>query len=109
VLVGRFGAIARLGLQAFLEEEGCEVVQPDYEEDELLNHIGRDCPDVVVLDMDSSGVDELARNIALGYPAVRVIACSAEQPTMRIYVPFHNGESYQSDLSSALLARAVLG
>jgi DNA-binding NarL/FixJ family response regulator len=109
VLVSRFGAIARLGLHAFLKEEGFEIVEPDFASNQLLSQIGVQHPDVVVIDLDSNGAQELARRIVVDHPAVRVIACSAEQPTMRIYPPFHNGESYESALSSARLAEAVRG
>jgi DNA-binding NarL/FixJ family response regulator len=109
VLVSHFGAIARLGLHAVLEEEGCEVVEPEYGSDQLVGRIGAERPDVVVLDLDSGGAEELARRIAERHPAVRVIACSSEQPTMRVYPPFRNGESYESDLSPAHLAEAVRG
>jgi DNA-binding NarL/FixJ family response regulator len=109
VLVSHFGAIARLGLHAFLEEEGFEVVEPEYSSNQLLAHVAADHPDVVLLDLDSSGTQELARSIVLSHPGVRVIACSAEQPRMRIYPPLRNGESYETDLTSAHLAQAVRG
>jgi DNA-binding NarL/FixJ family response regulator len=109
VLVSRFGAIARLGLHAFLEEEGFEVIEPECGSNHLLSRLSAERPDVVVIDLDSSGAQELARRIAASHPTIRVIACSAEYPTMRVYPPFHNGESYESDLSSALLAEAVRG
>lgn len=107
VLVSHFGAIARLGLHAFLEEEGFEVIEPECGSNQLLSRLGSEHPDVVVLDLDASGVHELVRCIATAYPALKVIACSAERPTMRIYPPFRNGESYESGLSSALLAEAI--
>jgi DNA-binding NarL/FixJ family response regulator len=108
-LVSHFGAIARLGLRTFLEEEGFEVVEPEYGSTQLLSRLGIERPDVVVLDLDSAGTEGLARCIAERYPAITVVACSSEHPTMRVYPPFQNGESYESDLSSALLAEAVKG
>jgi DNA-binding NarL/FixJ family response regulator len=109
VLVGRFGTIARLGLHAFLSEEGFEVIDPGYGSAQLLGHLGSDQPDVVVLDLDSGDTADLARRIVESYPSVQVIACSAERPTMRVYPPFHKGESYESDLSAVLLAEAIRG
>ena len=109
VLVSQFGAITRLGLHALLEEEGCEVIEPENGPSQLLLHVDSDRPDVVILNMDSGEDQDLARRIVLGFPAVRVIVCSAERPTMRVYLPFGSGESYESDLSSALLTEAVRG
>lgn len=109
VLVSQFGAITRLGLRALLEEEGCEVIEPENGPNQLLARVASDRPDVVILNLDSKGDHELARRIVLDFPAVRVIACSAERPTMRVYLPFRSGESYESDLSSALLTEAVRG
>ena len=96
VLIGDFGAIARLGLREFLDEEGFEVVAEFR-------------PDVVVLDLDTDGEDDVAGQIATNFPAVKVIACSSEEPRMRIYPPFHHGESYLSELTPRLLADTVRG
>jgi DNA-binding NarL/FixJ family response regulator len=109
VLVSQFGPIARLGLHAFLEEEGCEVVQSEDGSNQLVGRVGAERPDVVILDLDSTGALSLARRIASSCPSVKVIECSTERPMMRVYPPFCNGESYESDLSSALLAEAVKG
>jgi DNA-binding NarL/FixJ family response regulator len=106
--MGDFGAIARLGLREFLEQEGIEVVA---EEDtgsadifELLTEVR---PDVVVLDLDEDAGLATARAIASSYPAVKVIACSSEEPTMQVFPPFHHGESYEAELTTGLLLETV--
>lgn len=109
VFLGRFGAIAHLGLRVFLEEQGFEVVDPIAGSAELLSQLAVGRPDVVVLDLDSSDTPELARCIIEKYPSMTVIACSAERPSMRVYPCFCRGESYESHLSSILLAEAVRG
>jgi hypothetical protein len=38
---------------------------------------------------------------------VKVIGCSSATPEMRIFPPFHKGESYQSELTPALLVEAI--
>jgi DNA-binding NarL/FixJ family response regulator len=106
VLLGDFGAIVRLGLWDIFQE-GAEVVAEETAAGELVQRLVAALPDVVVLDLDLEGVEQLARRIAMEYPAVKVIACSSASPVMRIFPPFHRGESYLSELSSDLLVDAV--
>ena len=108
--MGDFGAIARLGLREFLQQEGIEVVAGDEAGStdifELLTEVR---PDVVMLDLDEDEGLATARVIASAYPAVKVIACSSQEPTMQVFPPFHHGESYASDLTTSLLLEAVRG
>lgn len=106
VLMGDFGAIVRLGLWEIFEG-GSGVVAEEASTVDLMERLVAVAPDVVVLDLDTDGVEELARHIALEYPAVKVIACSSAEPVMRIFPPFHRGESYLSELSPDLLVEAV--
>jgi hypothetical protein len=41
------------------------------------------------------------------FPAVTVIACSSAEPIMRVFPPFHHGESYCAPFTPVLLAAAV--
>jgi DNA-binding NarL/FixJ family response regulator len=107
VLIGDFGAIARLGLREFLDEQGFEVVAEDRVPAEIMERLTEFRPDVVVLDLDTDGEIEVASLIASNYPAVKVIACSSEEPTMRVFPPFHHGESYVAELTPSLLADTV--
>jgi len=107
VLIGDFGAIARMGLREFLDEEGFEIVAEEDVPGEILERLTEFRPDVVVLDLDTDGELEIAGMIASNFPAVKVIACSSEEPTMRVYPPFHHGEWYLSELTPRLLADAV--
>ena len=59
--------------------------------------------------MDADGAEDEARELASRFPAVTVIACSSAQTSMRVYPPFHGGESYLSQLSPDLLVRASTG
>ena len=74
VLIGDFGAIARLGLREFLDEEGFEVVAEEQLPGEILERLTEFRPDVVVLDLDTAGGQEVASAIAANFPAVKVIA-----------------------------------
>jgi len=107
VLIGDFGAIARLGLREFLDEQGFEVVAEEEAADNLMDRVTEARPEVVVLNLDQQGDLDVAARIAAYFPAVKVIACSSKEPTMRVYPPFHHGESYVSELSRDLLAQAV--
>jgi DNA-binding NarL/FixJ family response regulator len=107
VLIGNFGAIARLGLREFLDEQGFEVVAEDTVTARIVDRLTEFRPDVVVLDLDTADGETTAARIASDFPAVKVIACSSEEPTMRIYPPFHRGESYLSELTPSVLAETV--
>jgi hypothetical protein len=107
VLLGDFSALLRLGFVDVFEAHGLELIQT--EADDILKRLVEALPHAVVLDLDKEGVVELARRIESDFPAVRVIACSSVASTMRIFPPFHYGESYESELSAAVLARALRG
>ena len=107
VLLGVFGAVARLGLRELLEEEGFEVVSEEHSPQRILPRLKEDSLDVVILDLDSEESLELADRIAALSPSINVIACSSERSTMRIFPPFHDGESYLTELSKTELVAAV--
>lgn len=109
VLIGGFGAIARLGLREVLDEEGFDVVAEQGAPGELLDLLTRVRPDVVLLDLDTESSMEFAGRISTDFPAVKIIACSAEESTMRVFPPFHHGESYVSNLDPHALAETVRG
>ena len=109
VLIGGFGAIARLGLRDVLDEEGFDVVAEQGAPDELFDLLTRVRPDVVLLDLDTDSSVEFAGRISTDFPAVKIIACSAEESTMRVFPPFHHGESYVSNLDPHALAETVRG
>ncbi len=109
VLIGEFGAIARLGLREFLDDEGFDVVAEEGagEISGIIERLTVTRPDVVVVDLDDEAGLDVAERIASSFPAMKVIACSSKEPTMRVFPPFHHGESYSSQLSRSLLAEAV--
>lgn len=120
VVIGDFGAVARLGLLDILAEEGLEVVgrtrSPDGVPPGELDLRGAAAvvplvsevrPDVVVLDLDDESAQEVAIQITSEFPAIKVVACSSEEPVMQVFPPFHHGESYLSQLTRAHLAQAL--
>ncbi|MCA1704271.1 MAG: hypothetical protein LC808_13820 [Actinobacteria bacterium] len=108
VLVGDFGAIVRLGLREIFEDERWDLVAEEIGNGEVVRRLIETMPDVVVLDLDVTGTDSLARLIASDFPAVKVIACSSAKPVMRIFPPFHHGESYTTELDASRLIAAVM-
>lgn len=100
VLLGHFGNIVRLGLDDLLREEGCEVVAEEDVGDALVDRLVQALPDVVVLDLDDTHGPETARAISAAFPSVKVVAFSADGQTMRVFPPFHRGESYATNLST---------
>ncbi len=109
VLIGEVGAIVRLGLRQLIAGDGsCEVVAEQLGPADLMDRLVDSRPDVVLLDLDDEeGSGRLVSTITADFPAVKVIACSATEPTMRVFPPFHHGESYESRLSPESLLEAV--
>jgi DNA-binding NarL/FixJ family response regulator len=107
VLLGDFGAIARLGLRDFLTDEGFDVVAHGGTYNELVEALEVVDADVVVVDLDMDDADAVAAGLARAFPQVKVIACSSHHPTMRVFSPFSSGEPYETELGPASLAAAV--
>lgn len=106
VLLGDFGAIVRLGLREVLEE-GQLLVAEEAPAHEILDRLVGSLPDAVVLDLDVDHTPDLANRISTRFPALTIIACSSKHPEMRVYPPFHHGESYTSELTPSSLLAAV--
>jgi hypothetical protein len=102
IAVGTFGALARAGLEDLLS--GADVEAHDYLDEDLLGGLPEPVPDVVLLDLDRPGTPELADRISRAAPTLTVIACSGSRPLMRVYPPFHTGESYERELDAGSLA-----
>ena len=108
VLMGDFGAIVRIGLRSVLETPGVNLSMIETPNAEILAGLADALPDVVVLDLDRVDGTHLVGQITSNYPAIKVIACSADTPTMRVYPPFHNGESFELALNPTQLIHNVL-
>jgi len=109
VVIGDFGAVARLGLLDLLAEEGLEAVghAESRKRPGIIPLVNEVRPDVVVLDLDDEAALEVAVQITSEFPAIKVVACSSEEPVMQVFPPFHHGESYLSQLTRAHLAQAL--
>ena len=105
VLLGELGAMIKAGLEAILADQPVDVVQADGAD--LLARVVEAMPHIVVLDLDRAGSDELALELCTCYPSLTVVACSSAHPTMRVFPPFHHGESYTSELDEDLLRKLV--
>ena len=98
VLLGRFGPIARLGLEAVLREGGCEVISCG--DESLLVGAAR-AVDAVVVDLDAPGARRRANDVAAR--GVCVVGVSVERPTMLV---LDSGTTHAA-LSVRALLRAV--
>ena len=107
VLIGAFGEIPGLALRELLRDEGLELVAETEAGASLVPRVTEARPDVVVLDLDDGGATDVASLISRQFPAIKVVAFSSEQPVLRVFPPFHRGESYSSHLSRDLLASAL--
>jgi len=107
VLLGDFAVMVRAGLLALLAEERAHVVQAA--DQDVPAQVALRRPDVVVLDLDGGHVGALARYLCERHPAVTVVACSSARPAMRVFPPFHHGESYTRPLDPEALRALVRG
>jgi len=105
VLIVDFGVIACRGLLEFLDDAGVDVIT-ESSEDRVAGRLEETSADVVLLNLDADGVEARARELAQSFPNLKVIACSAEQPTMLV-LPRHGGGPYVSALTSARLEEEV--
>jgi DNA-binding NarL/FixJ family response regulator len=105
VLMGDFSALHRLGLEDILRVDGIELM--DAAGSDVLARLLEALPDVIVLDLDKRATGHLVQEIVHRFPAVKVVACSASHPTLRIFPPLHYGEFYETHLDPALLTSAV--
>jgi DNA-binding NarL/FixJ family response regulator len=105
VLMGDFSALHRLGFEDILRVDGIELVETAGAD--VVGRLVEALPDVIVLDLDQQETLDLVRRIVHQFPAVKVVACSSAQPTMRVFPPLHYGESYTTDLDPALLTSAI--
>lgn len=107
VLMGDFDALYRLGFVEILGNQEIELVETLASG--VLERLVEVLPAVVLLDQDKPETDELVKTIVRDFPAIRVIACSSERPTMRIFPSFHRGESYTRPLEPVLFELEVRG
>src|SRR3954452_14430149 len=92
VLMGDFSALLRRGFEDILNDAQLEVISS--EAGDVLSRGMGSLPHVVVLYMDKKDTDDIVNQIVQNYPAIAVISCSSATPTMRVFPPFHRGESY---------------
>ena len=107
VLIGDFAGVVGMGLRELLVEEGLEVFAAGETRPEILPRLSEVQPDVVLLDLDTEEALELATRISVAFPAMKVIACSSDEPIMRVFPPFHYGESYVAPFTRSLFAAAL--
>jgi DNA-binding NarL/FixJ family response regulator len=107
LLIGHFGSVARLGLGELLGTQALEVVAEAQTPARILASVSDVRPDVVLLNLDDEHASAVAHHITTQFPAIKVIACSCQEPVMFVFPPFHHGESYASELNASLLAMAL--
>ncbi len=105
VLVGDFAALQQVGYRDLLLTQGMEVVETAGRD--VVDRLVESVPDAVLLDSDDEDSPALVQRIVHEFPAVMVITCSSQSPTMRVFPPQHYGESYTTRLEPALLTSAI--
>lgn len=107
VLLGHFGAVVKLGLEDLFAVEDMEVVTAPHTVSAMLEAVADGAPDVVLLDLDSRGVQRVVGKIARKFPEVKIVACSSTEPSMRVYPAYRQDQSYESALSPEALVEAL--
>lgn len=106
VLIADLGDIPRLGFQELVRGCGLEAIYAEAG-DPVIAQVSAVHPDVVVLNLDQDDAIDVATRIATEFPAVKVVACSSEDPVMQVFPAFHHGESYVAELNAALLTTVL--
>lgn len=97
VAVGDFDAMLAIGIRDVVTTSRMDVIHRPT--DAMLDYL-RDClPQLIVLDSGAPGSAEVIRRIVTEYPSIQVITCSTQDPMLRVYPPFHHGESFETSLS----------
>ena len=105
ILFGNFGGVVRAGFDEVLRDERVEVLRTDGRD--LVDGLLDGLPDVVVLDLEAEGTPQLVQRLVREFPALKVVVCSSRRPVMRVYPPFHYGESYQVALEADAFTSAL--
>lgn len=105
VAVGDFDSLFQRGLEDILAAGEVEVVRRSSAE--MAAYLQAALPDVILLDSTKALTESLVSRIVREYPTVQVITCSSQDMTMKVYPPFHSGESYACPLSPAEIGRQV--
>ncbi|MCW5951089.1 MAG: response regulator transcription factor [Propionibacteriaceae bacterium] len=97
VAVGDFDAMLAIGIRDVVTTRRMDVIHRPTAA--MLEYLHDCLPQLVVLDAGAPGSVEVIRRIVAEYPSIQVVTCSAHDPTLRVYPPFHHGESFETSLS----------
>jgi DNA-binding NarL/FixJ family response regulator len=106
VLVGDFGTIGTVGLEAMLESQGLNLETSTVAEEDLLAKVSAGTTEVVVLDSGIPHALETAARITAEHTDVRVIVCSLDDTTMMVFSG-QGAAPYEAPLDPPRLAAAV--
>lgn len=106
-LIGKFGAITRLGVIAVLVDGAVECVAEQDATRDLLTRLEASQPDAVLIDGDDGCTGSLVAAVRDRRPEVTVITCSNEHLTMRVLPARPDRRPYETTLCAAELVEAV--
>ena len=87
VLLGNLDPIMVIGMARVLEEDGARVIGQERHPSQIVSSAGRMRPDVVVLDINSSGSRELGARVQQVSPETKVILCDRDEESMEVLDP----------------------
>lgn len=97
VAVGDFDAMLAIGIRDVVTASRMDVIHRPTAA--MLDYLHDCLPQLVVLDSSAPGSAEVIRRIVAEYPSIQVVTCSTQDPSLRVYPPFHHGESFETSVS----------
>lgn len=87
VLLGNLQAIMLVGLERVLEEDGIDVIGQQHKPTEIVTEAGRLQPDVVLLDLNDAGAQQLGAQVQEVAPHTKVILWARDESLMEVLDP----------------------
>lgn len=103
VMAEGFDALFAAGLRDIFGAGVVELCRPGAVG--VAARLDRCLPDVVLLNAACAATPEAVGDIVRRHPSVTVITCSANEPFMHVYPPFHQGEWYRAMLDPGEIRR----
>lgn len=87
VLLGNLQAIMLVGLERLLAEDGIDVIGHEHTPSEIVSESGRLQPDVVLLDLNEAGAQQLGARVQQVAPHTKVILWARDESLMEVLDP----------------------
>lgn len=86
-MLANLGPMVRVGMLRLLKEDGVEVVGEELVSASLAPEVERLQPDIVVLDLDQTGSQQLSKLVRQACPHAKVVLWAATEDVMEVIDP----------------------